>query len=66
MSIGKIVEIIVSESSPRVASHVVIRPLHFLPDIHPQLRLPQLQLADEEHLLLPSVRAAHSSFFASS
>ncbi|KAG1765890.1 hypothetical protein EV702DRAFT_1283028 [Suillus placidus] len=39
MSIGKIVEIIVSESSPRVASH---------------LRLPQLQLADEEHLLLPS------------
>ncbi|KAG2132739.1 uncharacterized protein EDB93DRAFT_1255149 [Suillus bovinus] len=51
MSIGKIVEIIVSESSPRVASHVVIRPLHFLPDIHPQLRLLQLQLADEEHLL---------------
>ncbi|KAG0708375.1 hypothetical protein DFH29DRAFT_979379 [Suillus ampliporus] len=37
MSIGKIVEIIVSKSSPHVASHVVVRPLHFLPDIHPQL-----------------------------
>ncbi|KAG1889162.1 hypothetical protein F4604DRAFT_1915008 [Suillus subluteus] len=54
MSIGKIVKIIVSESGPRLASHVVVRPLHFLPDIHPQLRLPQLQLADEDHLLLPS------------
>ncbi|KAG1863736.1 hypothetical protein F4604DRAFT_1929149 [Suillus subluteus] len=54
LSIGKIVEIIVSESNTRLATHIVVRPLHFLPDIHPQLRLPQLQLADEDRLLLPS------------
>jgi hypothetical protein len=56
ISIGKIVEIIVSESTPHLASHIVIWSLHFLPDIHPQLQLPQLQLADEDHLLLPLVR----------
>jgi hypothetical protein len=37
ISIGKIIEIVVSESTSHLASHIVIRSLHFLPDIHPQL-----------------------------
>jgi len=57
--IGQILEITTLDSGPHsIASYIVVKPLHFLPDLHTQLHLPQLRLADDELLLLPSVRLA--------
>ncbi|EGO30400.1 hypothetical protein SERLADRAFT_404585 [Serpula lacrymans var. lacrymans S7.9] len=51
--IGQVIEILVTEEKPRVATHIVITYLEFLPALHPKLLIPCLQIMDVQDVFTP-------------
>ena len=56
--LGKVVEILSSFEQPRMASHIALSRLEFLPRLHHQLRVPCVKFFDPELMVVipPKVR----------